>query len=137
MRTTRRRGAAAAKATNAPFALITRTAIFNLLTGLSLGLALGLFYSWVIAPTEYTDTAPDSLRADFKNDYVIMIARTYLADGNLDSARSRLAPLNLSNPGQFAADLTATLIQSGAPPDDLRALSALTIALGAIPPPLP
>jgi hypothetical protein len=137
MRTTRRRGAAAAKASNAPFALISRTALFNLLAGLVLGIALGLFYTWVISPVEYTDTGPDSLRADYKNDYVIMIARTYLADGDLDSARSRLAPLNLSNPGQFTADLTTTQIQTGAAPDDLRALSALTIALGAIPPPLP
>jgi hypothetical protein len=137
MRTQRRRGAAAAKATNAPFALITRTAFFNLIAGLILGLALALFYTWVINPVQYTDTAPDSLRVDYKNDYVLMIARSYSINPDLDQARQRLALLNLANPGQYTADLTATAIQQAAPLADLRALSALATALGANPPPLP
>jgi hypothetical protein len=136
MRTQRRRGAAA-RAANAPFALISRTAVFNLLAGLVLGLALALFYTWVISPVQYTDTGPDSLRADYKNDYVVMVARAYVADGNLDAAKQRLAPLKLDNPGDYAARLTASEIQTGAPLDDLRALSALSTALGGLPPALP
>lgn len=136
MRTQRRRGAAA-RAANAPFALISRTAVFNLLAGLVLGLALALFYAWVLSPVQYTDTAPDTLRADYKNDYVVMIARGYLADGNLEAAKLRLAPLKLDNPGDFIARLTGSEIQRGAPLDDLRALSALSTALGGIPPALP
>ncbi len=132
MRTRRRRGAA-----NAPFALITRTAAFNLLGGLLLGIALGLIYTWGIDPVEYTDTAPPSLRADYKNDYVVMIAQAYAAEGDLELARDRLAPLNLSDPGQYAADLARDQIRQGAPLDDLRALASLAAALGAAPPPLP
>ncbi len=136
MRTQRRRGAAA-RAANAPFALISRTATFNLLAGLVLGLALALFYTWVISPVQYTDTAPDSLRADYKNDYVVMIARSYATDNNLALARERLTPLKLDNPGQYTADLTADEVKRGAPLADLRALAALATALGAAPPALP
>ena len=36
-----------------------------LLLGLGLGLAGGLFYSWIVNPVEYVETAPGSLREDF------------------------------------------------------------------------
>ena len=132
MRARQRRGAA-----NAPFPFITRTAILNIAVGLLIGLALGLFYTWVVNPVQYVDTAPDSLRADHKNDYALMIAQAYAADNDLDLARVRLAALKLDDPGAYLANLTAAEIQRGAPLDDLRALSALTVALGATPPPLP
>lgn len=136
MRTRRRRGAAA-KAVDAPFAFISRTAALNLLAGLVLGAALGLFYAWVLSPVQYTDTSPETLRSDYKGDYVLMTARAFAVDGSLDLANQRLAPLKLSNPGRYTADLTAQAIRRGAPLDDLRALAALTSALGAAPPALP
>ncbi|MBM4423953.1 MAG: hypothetical protein FJ030_11245 [Chloroflexi bacterium] len=116
---------------------MTRTALFNFIAGAILGIALGLIYSWQINPVKYTDTAPDSLRADYQADYVVMIAQAYSTDGDLDLARARLATLNLVDPGQHVADLAAAQIQRGAALDDLRALSALAAALGAVPPPLP
>jgi hypothetical protein len=116
---------------------MTRTAVLNLLAGIVIGIALGLLYSWQVDPVKYTDMSPDSLHADHKTDYVVMIAQAYVADGNLELARTRLATLNFSNPGQYVADLTTFEIQRGAPLDDLRALSALAAALGAAPPPLP
>jgi hypothetical protein len=136
MRTRRRRGAAA-KAVDAPFAFLSRTAVFNLLAGRALGAALGLFYSWVLSPAQYTDTFPETLRADYKSDYVLMTARAFAADGSLDLANQRLAPLKLSNPGRYTADLTAQAIKRGAPLEDLRALAALASALGVAPPALP
>jgi hypothetical protein len=132
MRARRRRGAE-----NAPFPFLTRTALLNIIAGAVVGLALGLFYTWYVDPVDYVDTAPASLRADHKDDYALMIAQAYALDHDLDLARTRLAPLNLSNPGQYLADLAAAEIQRGAPLADLRALSDLTLALGGIPPPLP
>jgi hypothetical protein len=116
---------------------MTRTAAINLVIGAVIGLGLGLFYTWVVSPVQYTDTGPASLRADHKADYVIMIARGYAADSNLEAARAQLAPLALEDPATYVADLTAAQIQRGAPPDDLRALSALALGLGGVPPPLP
>ena len=116
---------------------MTRTAFFNLLGGVIIGLAAGLFYTWVINPVKYTDVSPDTLRADYKTDYVVMIARAYAADSDLDLARARLATLSLANPGQFVADTATRQIAAGAPLDDLRALNALATALGAVAPSLP
>lgn len=132
MRTRRRRGA-----DNAPFPFLTRTAALNLIAGLFLGLLLGLVYAWQISPVAYTDTSPASLRADHKTDYVLMIAETYTLDGDLNTARTRLETLKLGDEGAYLSALFSAQLQLGAPPEDLRALYALAVALGANPPPLP
>ena len=36
------------------------------------GAGLGLLYGWVINPVDYVDTTPDTLRIDYKTDYVLM-----------------------------------------------------------------
>ncbi|MGE5248586.1 MAG: hypothetical protein ACM3QS_00095 [Bacteroidota bacterium] len=64
-----------------------------LLFALILGAGLGLLYSWVIAPVRYTNTSPDSLRPDFKEELRASIAAAYAATGNLERARARLALL--------------------------------------------
>jgi hypothetical protein len=115
---------------------MTRTAFLNLLGGLLIGLAASLFYTWQVNPVKYVDVSPDTLRADYKTDYVVMIAHAYAADSNLDLARARLATLKLAGPGQFVADTAVQQIAAGAPLDDLRALNSLATALGAVPPPL-
>ena len=51
--------------------------------GLAIGLGLGLLIAWVIAPVTYTDTAPISLQAQFKDQYRLMIARAYQANGDV------------------------------------------------------
>ncbi len=57
------------------------------------GLSLGLIYGWVINPVQYVDTTPDKLRADFKTDYVLMVAEGYSRHRDLDWARRYLALL--------------------------------------------
>ena len=54
-----------------------------LLTGLVIGVALGLLIAYVIYPVEYTDTAPFSLRTDAKETLRGLIAQAYMADGDL------------------------------------------------------
>jgi Tfp pilus assembly protein PilF len=61
-----------------------------LLTGLVIGAVLGLLYAWVVRPVQYTNTAPNSLRADYKDQYRAIIAVAYLANGDLLRARARL-----------------------------------------------
>jgi hypothetical protein len=132
MRTRRRRGA-----TNAPFPFFTRTAAFNLLGGLILGIALALLYAWQLNPPSYTNTTPATLRTDHKTDYVLMIAQGYSLDGDLPAAQTRLDTLNLGDKGAYVNAVLTSQIQLGAPADDLRALTSLALALGANPPPLP
>ncbi|GAB4540188.1 MAG: hypothetical protein Fur002_06470 [Anaerolineales bacterium] len=65
-----------------------------ILLALALGFAGGLAYAWLLAPVEYVDAAPSLLRADFKDQYRIVIAASYSASHDLARARARLALLS-------------------------------------------
>lgn len=100
-----------------------------ILLGLVVGLAVGLLYGWVLQPAGGRETAPSSLRSDFQEEYVALIAGAYAADGNLPRARARLALL----PGAEASDHVAALAQArlaaGRPESDVRALALLAADL--------
>jgi len=99
-----------------------------LLTGLVLGLAFGLVYAWVIAPVQYVDTTPASLRADFKEQYRALIAVAYLSNGELDRAKARLKLLNDIDPGQQLAVQAQLAQTSGAPESEVRGLALLAVS---------
>lgn len=68
---------------------------------LGIGAALGLLYGWVIDPIKYVDTAPDTLRIDYKSDYVLMVAEAYQTEQDLPLAVERLTLLGVSNPTEI------------------------------------
>lgn len=93
--------------------------------GFLIGIGLGLLYGWVISPVKYTDTAPDSLRADYKEQYLILVASTYKVEGDLDHARLRLSKLKNSDPIQAITALAQRLAAEGRnEASDLAALAA-------------
>jgi hypothetical protein len=100
-----------------------------LLTGLLIGLALGLLVAWVISPVEYVDTAPASLRADFKKGYRSMIASAYLATGDLGRAQSRLSLLGDADPVQALTLQAQNALSAGDPNGSAYALARLADAL--------
>ncbi len=63
------------------------------LIALILGASAGLFYGWVVNPVEYVDIAPQSLRVDYKTDYVLMIAEAYQVDHDMGIGRQAIGPL--------------------------------------------
>ncbi len=63
------------------------------LLAILLGTMVGLFYGWRVAPVEYTDLALNTLRADYRAEYALMVAETYQHDADLDLATRRLALL--------------------------------------------
>jgi hypothetical protein len=65
---------------------------------LGLGATLGLLYGWVVDPIKYVDTAPETLRIDYKSDYVLMVAEVYKTNGDLPTAVNHLTLLGESNP---------------------------------------
>jgi hypothetical protein len=68
------------------------------------GIALGLVYGWVIDPVDYFNLTPDTLRADFKADYVLMIAEAYRSDQDTGLAARRLAIFGSQSPSAIAAN---------------------------------
>ena len=97
------------------------------------GIAGGLLYGWVLNPVKYVDTTPDTLRIDYKTDYVLMVAETYHADKDLDLAVRRLSIL-----GEPPAEITLQAIlfaeQNGYTDNDLLLMRTLSGALQLLKP---
>ena len=96
---------------------------------LILGIALGLVYGWVLSPVEYTDVTPELLRADFKTDYVLMVAEAYSSKPDLEPASRKLAILGPEEPAVLAARAYDYAQQNGYPAADLTLIQELTVAL--------
>lgn len=90
-----------------------------------LGGALGLIYGWVVTPVEYVDTTPNSLRADYKADYVLMVAESYNHNEDLALAVRRLALLGDAAPSERVRDAMIFGAQNGYADSDLDLLSHL------------
>jgi len=101
---------------------------------ISVGIGIGLFYGWEINPVQFVDTTPASLRADYRADYVLMIAEAFHTDQNADSAIRRLAVLGSSSPAELAAQALQTGQTIGYSSEDISMLQELTRALQAYQP---
>jgi len=111
-----------------------RKTLLLALTGLVVGVALGLLVGWVLWPVRYTNTAPAQLRQDYHDDYVLMVAAAYQVEGDLEAARARLALLDADDPARPVVDLAERLIAGGGRPADIGMLVRLADALGAATP---
>ncbi len=105
----------------------------RLLLGVILGLLLGLVYGWLIRPVEYIDTTPDSLRVDFRTDYVLMAAEAYSAEGDLDLAHFRLATLGPRPPAEYATDAIDYALENNFSQRDVETLNQFAIVLRTLP----
>jgi hypothetical protein len=107
-----------------------------LLTGLVIGALIGLLYSWLVQPVQYTNTTPASLRKEFKDKYRVMIANAYMANGDLVRAKARLELLKDEDVYQVLAEQAQRSLADGSSPEEARALGLLAVALGQGPPTL-
>jgi hypothetical protein len=98
---------------------------------LAIGFGIGLLYGWVIDPVEYVDTLPESLRDDYKTDYVLMVAEEYQSTRDLATARQRLSILGDASPENLVEGAMFFAVQSGYTPTDLGLLRDLSDSLGA------
>jgi hypothetical protein len=108
-----------------------------LLTGLVIGAALGLFYAWGVQPAEYINTRPASLRADFKDQYRLLIAAAFQANPDPARARARLELLGDADIYAALAQQAQRALAEGRPAGEARTLGELAVALGQPPATLP
>jgi len=99
------------------------------LIAIAIGASAGMFYGWVISPVEYVDTAPDSLRFDYKTDYVLMVAEAYQVENSLGLAARRLALLGTAPPLDTVNQALTAGTQIGYDPADLALIRTLAEAL--------
>lgn len=97
----------------------------------ALGLAMGLAYGWVIDPVEFIDTTPDTLRADYRADYVLMVAEAFRVEQDPELAARRLAVIGSQPPGDIAGEGMDLARQLGFNAADLDLMQSLTTAMQA------
>ncbi len=96
--------------------------------GLALGIGGGLLLGWMVWPVQVTNVDLPDLRDSAQEDYIVLVAKTYAHDSDLDNARERLALLKKSK----VEDQVAALAQKY-PPDNpnYEYLTKLALALGS------
>lgn len=95
----------------------------------SLGVALGLVYGWVINPVKYVETTPATLRIDYKTDYVLMVAEAFQADSDLNLAARRLAIFGDTPPSEIVRQAMIFAAQFPYAESDQELLSRLASGL--------
>jgi hypothetical protein len=101
----------------------------SIFIALGIGAALGLVYGWVIDPVQFTDVTPDTLRIDYRTDYVLMVAEAYQSEQDPALAARRLAVLGSDPPALIAGEAYNFAQQSIYPADDLALIQELEVAL--------
>lgn len=95
------------------------------------GFGLGLLYAWVIDPVQFVDLTPDTLRADYRADYILMVAEAYQTEKDADLAARRLAIFGSDSPAEIAAQALQFGPQAGFSETEMSALEDLASALRA------
>ena len=105
----------------------------RVLIALVLGLALGLVYGWLVQPVTYVETTPDSLRADYRADYVLMVAEAFSGPQSLDTVQRRLASLGPEPAIDIVQQAQDYARKNHFSQQDLQRLSTLAKAVAALP----
>ena len=68
---------------------------------IAIGVAFGVLLGWAVNPLNTVNTGLDSLRIDYKTDYVLMVAQLYQSEGNIATALAHLALLGQDAPADI------------------------------------
>ena len=104
-----------------------------LLLGLVLGVIIGVLFGWLVRPVEYVDTAPETLRGDYRGDFVLMVAEAYTGDQDLELARIRLASLGSHPPIKFVVEGIDYGLENNFSQMELETLNRLAVDLRSAP----
>jgi hypothetical protein len=108
-----------------------RAAPVLLVVAAAVGLGIGLFFTWVVAPVEMGDSTPDSLHIEDKLVYLALVGDLYAYEQDLPRAERRLADLDLTGDGEALAKLIEEHLDGGGRPEEVRNLARLAETLGA------
>ena len=108
-----------------------------LLTGLLIGMALGLLVAILIVPIENADALPNELSETGRANYRAMIALAYSSDQDLERALSRLELLEDQNPVDLMIAQAQSLLANTGSETTARALAGLATRLSEYLPPVP
>jgi len=95
------------------------------------GIGMGLAYGWLVEPVEYFDLTPDTLRTDYKADYVLMVAEAHRVEQDPGLAARRLAIFGAQSPSAIASEALDYARTNGFPDSDIAILQELVTAMQA------
>ena len=102
-----------------------------IIIALILGIGAGLVYGLVMDPIEYYNLTPDTLRADYKTDYVLMTAEAYRFEQDPGTAARRLAIFGSQSPSSIASEALDYARANGFPDSDIALIQDLVTAMQA------
>jgi hypothetical protein len=102
-----------------------------LLIALALGIGIGVAYGWFVDPVEFFDLTPNTLRADYRTDYVLMVAEAYRAEQDPGLAARRLAILGSRSPSTISSEGLAYARANGFADSDITLIQELVTAMQA------
>ncbi len=108
-----------------------------LLTGLILGILIGLVLAWMLPPTAVSNSGPNSLRQDYKDAYRALVALAFDATGDQKRANARLELLGDEDIAGVLAAQSQRYLAEGYSYTEALALARLSAALGQVPEPAP
>jgi hypothetical protein len=107
---------------------------FLFILSILVGAGAGIAYGWIINPPPYANLSPDTLRYDYKADYVLMVAEIYHKDNNLPQALRRLSSLGDLPPARIVNQALLSARDLQYDPADLDTMGKLAQALqGSLP----
>jgi hypothetical protein len=110
---------------------VWRAVLALLLVGVGIGLGLGFLIGWGVWPVEYYDTDPVDLRAEHKEEYIVLVSAAYALNGDLDHAKDRLAKLEEEDIAQVVGELAEKYLERGEDSTTTTNLVMLADALGS------
>ena len=111
--------------------------IRSLILGLAIGGILGLYLGWAQFPLQSYRGDLTELAQSFRDDYAVMIAAGFVADGDGKGALDRLNHLHVDDIPRYIQRLTERVIASSARDvRDIRLLVALARGMGRLTPPM-
>jgi hypothetical protein len=105
----------------------------SVLFGIVVGVGAGLFVGWN-QPVQLLNSPANLLAQRYKDDYVVMVAAGYLADGDLGGALERLRLLGVTNIPAYVQEVAERYISNSQAVDDIRYLVALSEGVGRLTP---
>ena len=110
-----------------------RRLLRSLILGLAIGAVLGLYLGWTQFPRESYRSDMSGLAQTYRDEYLVMIAAGYAADGDLPGALERLRPLTIDDLATYTQENTERIIESAARNiRDIRLLVGLAQGLGRV-----
>jgi len=112
------------------FSMTSNRWVFIILA-LIAGAGIGIAYGWIIDPVDFFNLTPDTLRADYKADYVLMTAEAYRVEQDPGLAARRLAIFGTQSPSAIAAEGLDHARANGFSDSDIALMQELVTALQA------